>query len=63
MGFSKRYLPDFDKLVEMRKEINDDREFLKFIVGKSDCLMGSTESLQMIRCIEEEIENERKNGI
>jgi hypothetical protein len=47
----------------MRKEINNDREFLKFIVGKSDCLMGSTESLQMIRYIEEEIENERKNGI
>lgn len=63
MGFSKRYLPDIDKLVEMRKEINNDREFLKFIVGKSDCLMGSTESLQMIRYIEEEIENERKNGI
>jgi hypothetical protein len=63
MGFSKRYLPDFDRLVEIREEINDDREFLKFIVGKSDCLMGSTESLQMIRYIEEEIENERKDGI
>jgi hypothetical protein len=25
--------------------------------------MGSTESLQMIRYIEEEIENERKDGI
>lgn len=63
MGFSKRYLPDIDKLAEMRKEFNDDREFLKFVVGKSDCLMGSTESLQMIRYIEEEIENGRKNGI
>ena len=63
MGFSKRYLPELDRLMEIRKEINDDREFLKYIVGKSDCLMGSTESLQMIRYIEEEIENERKNGI
>ena len=63
MGFSKRYLPELDRLKEIRKEINDDREFLKYVVGKSDCLMGSTESLQMIRYIEEEIENERKNGI
>jgi len=63
MGFSKRYLPELDRLMEIRKEINDDREFLKYVVGKSDCLMGSTESLQMIRYIEEEIENERKNGI
>jgi hypothetical protein len=63
MGFSKRYLPELDRLMEIRNEINDDREFLKYVVGKSDCLMGSTESLQMIRYIEEEIENERKNGI
>jgi len=62
MGFTKRYLPDVEKLVEMRKEINDDREFIKKVVGKSDCLMGSTESLQMIRYIEDEIENGKKNG-
>lgn len=63
MGFSKRYLPDYDKLVGIRQKINNDREFLKFTVGKSDCLMGSTESLNLIRSIEEEIANERKNGI
>lgn len=63
MGFNKRYLPDLDKLVEMRNEIGNDREFLRTVLGKSDCLMGSSESLQMIRYIEEELENERKNGI
>lgn len=63
MGFTKRYLPDLDKLVEMRKEINNDREFLKTVIGKSDCLMGSSESIELIRYIEEELENERKDGI
>jgi len=55
MGFTKRILPDPESLKKMRAEIGNDREFLKMVVGKSDCLLGSTESLEMIRYIEEEI--------
>lgn len=44
MGFNKRYLPDLEDLKKIHEKFPDDREFVKFIVGKSDALIGPSES-------------------
>jgi hypothetical protein len=44
MGFNKRYLPDLEELKVIHEKFPDDRDFIKFIVGKSDALIGPSES-------------------
>ena len=60
MSFNKRILPDLDNLMKIREEIGNDRQFIKQIIGKSDCLMGSRESLNFIEEIEKSLEDIKK---
>ena len=56
MSFNKRIVPDFDSLVKIREEVGNDREFIKRVVGNSDCLMGDSRSISLIREIEESLQ-------
>ena len=57
MSFNKRILPELEKLIELRESIGDDREFLRSVIGKSDCLVGSTDSMNYVKEIELKINN------
>jgi hypothetical protein len=59
MGFHKRHIPDLERLKEIRTSCNSDEEFLDKIVGKSDAIIGSNES---IRYLDEIYENVKKRG-
>jgi hypothetical protein len=59
MGFHKRHIPGLDRLKEIRTSCNSDEEFLDKIVGKSDAIIGSNES---IRYLDEIYENVKKRG-
>ena len=62
MGFNKRLVPELDVLVERRKNYNSDEEFLSAVVGKSDALIGSCESIDYLDQIYESIKKERDSG-
>jgi hypothetical protein len=66
MGFNKRYIQELEVLKERRKEYGSDKEFLNAIVGKSDALIGSKESMDYLDSIYEKIksleERERTYG-
>jgi hypothetical protein len=57
MSFNKRILPELEKLIELRESIVDDREFLRSVIGKSDCLVGSTDSMNYVKEVELKINN------
>jgi hypothetical protein len=59
MGFNKRFVPELDVLLERRKKYNSDEEFLTAVVGKSDALMGSCESIDYLDQIYENIKKEK----
>ncbi len=59
MGFHRRHIPDLERLKEIRTSCNSDEEFLDKIVGKSDAIIGSNES---IRYLDEIYENVKKRG-
>jgi len=53
MGFNKKYLPSIDKMLEARKSYANDSDFLNKYIGKYDCLIGSRESIDYLRELEE----------
>ena len=55
MSFNKRIIPDLDDLIKRRNEIGNDSLFLKEIIGKSDCIIGSEVSLNFIREMEKSL--------
>ncbi len=55
MSFNKRILPPVDDLIKIMADSKDDKEFIDRVVGKSDCIMGSQESMEMVRNIQERI--------
>lgn len=55
MSFNKRIVPDFEKLLKMREEIGNDAELIRTVVGKSDCLMGDSKSLDLINQIQSDL--------
>ncbi len=59
MGFHRRHIPDLERLKEIRTSCNRDEEFLDKIVGKSDAIIGSNES---IRYLDEIYEKVKKRG-
>lgn len=48
MGFNKRYLPELEELKKTHERFSDDKEFIKFIVGKSEALIGPSDSIQYL---------------
>jgi hypothetical protein len=53
MGFNKKILPPIDKMIEIRNSYPSDSEFLEGFIGKYDCLIGSRESLDYLKEMEE----------
>jgi hypothetical protein len=59
MGFNKRFVPELDVLIERRKNYSSDEEFLSAVVGKSDALIGSSESIDYLDQIYDNIKKEK----
>lgn len=59
MSFNRRILPQLEDLKEMRNSCNNDIEFIKRIVGKSDVIMGPSDSMAFISEIRKNL-NEKK---
>lgn len=53
MGFNKKYLPPIEKMLEARKMYDSDSDFLRSYIGKYDCLIGSKESMDYLKELEE----------
>jgi hypothetical protein len=62
MGFNKRYIPDLETLKERRKRYENDEEFFKATVGRSDALIGPPESIDYLDSIYEEITKKRDDN-
>jgi hypothetical protein len=60
MGFNKRRLPEIDELKKIHQESNSDKEFMESVVGKSDALYGSVESMNYLDAVYENLLS--KNG-
>lgn len=56
MGFNKKYLPELSKLKEIRENMVDDKRFLDIYLYKPDAIIGSTESVEYLKVLEKEIE-------
>jgi len=53
MSFNKKYLPPIEKFLEIRKTYNTDSDFLNQYIGKYDCLVGSRESIDHLKELED----------
>jgi hypothetical protein len=62
MGFNKRELPDLKDLKMIRLRFNNDIDFIKYVVGKSDALTGPSESHRYLEEIYEKVKKSEKNG-
>jgi hypothetical protein len=60
MGFHKRRIPPVERLKEIRESYSSDREFLNSIFGKADCIIGSDESLEYLKEIEEKCQQQEE---
>ena len=60
MGFNKRYLPELDKLREIREKMNSDEEFLNMYLYRPDVVLGSADSMDYVKEVEnlEKIKND-----
>lgn len=57
MGFNKKILPPLEKIMEIRRSYESDSQFLEGYMGRYDCLMGSRESMNYIKELEEKEKN------
>jgi hypothetical protein len=62
MGFNKRELPDLKDLRMIHERFNNDIDFIKYVVGKSDALTGPSESHKYLEEIYERSKKSEKNG-
>jgi hypothetical protein len=62
MGFNKRYLPELERLKEIREEMNSDKEFLNIYLYKPDVVLGSIDSMDYVKKVEDlaKIKNDRE---
>lgn len=60
MSFHKRRLPDLQELKKIHEECDSDEDFIQRVVGKSEALSGSKESLDYLDLIYQKIIS--KNG-
>lgn len=60
MGFNKRYLPELERLKEIREKINSDKEFLNMYLYRPDVVLGSADSMDYVKEVEdlEKIKND-----
>ena len=63
MSFNKKYLPELEKLIQIRESYSSDEEFLEEYFKKTDAVVGSSESFEYIRQMRERVkENEQRVG-
>ena len=62
MGFNKIYLPDLPELEILRSKFSCDEDFLRKIIGKSEALIGPSDSMRYIETMEESIKQKKQNG-
>jgi hypothetical protein len=63
MSFNKKYLPEVEKLIEIRKNYSSDEEFLEQYFRKVDAVFGSEESFKYIKELRKKVEeNEQRLG-
>jgi hypothetical protein len=55
MSFHRRHIPDIENLKRIYEECKDDKEFLNRVVGKSEAISGSTESMAFLEKIEQKV--------
>lgn len=59
MGFNKKYIPDLQRLKEIRISCKSDEEFLEKVLGKADAIIGSIEA---VRYLDKVYEDHKKEG-
>jgi hypothetical protein len=59
MGFNKKYIPDLQRLKEIRISCKSDEEFLEKVLGKADAIIGSIEA---VRYLDKIYEDHKKKG-
>ena len=63
MSFNKKYLPEVEKLIEIRKNYSSDEAFLEQYFRKVDAVFGSEESFKYIKELRKKVEeNEQRLG-
>jgi hypothetical protein len=55
MGFNRRHLPELEELKKIREKFETPKDFIKFIVGKSEVLTGPSESHRYLDEIWEDV--------
>lgn len=61
MGFNKRYLPELNKIKEIRKKMNSDEEFLNVYLYRPDAVIGSTDSMDYVKEVESLLKEKNDN--
>jgi hypothetical protein len=61
MGFNKRYLPELDKLREIREKMNSDEEFLNMYLYRPDTVIGSADSMDYVKGVESLVKEKNDN--
>jgi len=61
MGFNKRFLPDLPSLKAIRERYEDDKTFLHIYLYSPDALIGSSESIDYLKSIDQK-QNEKESN-
>lgn len=60
MGFNKRFLPELSELKKCRERFETDEDFVKYISGKADALLGPSDSMEYFSSLAEKVLAQRK---
>jgi hypothetical protein len=60
MGFNKKFLPDLSSLKAIRERYEDDRTFLRVYLYSPDALIGSSESLEYLKSLDQKYHEKEK---
>lgn len=61
MGFLKTYLPDLHELENLRSKFSCDEDFLRRVIGKSEAIIGPSDSMRYIEDIEKMVKERKQN--
>ncbi len=60
MGFNKRYLPELEELKKIHSRFEKDEDFLNYISGKADAILGSSESHRYMEEVYERVKKSKE---
>jgi hypothetical protein len=61
MSFNRRFLPELSELVKLREALGSDSDFIKRIVGKSDVIMGPSDSMTFVSEIRKKVDEKEED--